>query len=85
MGLLQDIQEKYGEIETSVKEDIKKVSELSLKDVVKSDLVSGLTSTLFPQSVGLKKQFSQKYLSSFEKGQINNEMSRSVMMSHGNS
>ena len=71
MGLLQDIQEKYGEIETSVKEDIKKVSELSLKDVVKSDLVSGLTSTLFPQSVGLKKQFSPKYLSSFEKGQIN--------------
>tara|TARA_Y100001973_G_C5201572_1_gene338130 strand:- start:23 stop:2176 length:2154 start_codon:yes stop_codon:yes gene_type:complete len=70
MGLLQDIQEKYGEIETTAKETLEQLPKTTVEDVSKSDIVSSLTSTLFPTSVGLKKQTGFP-LSSFEKGQIN--------------
>jgi len=70
MGLLQDIQEKYGEIETTAKETLEQLPKTTVEDVSKSDVVSSLTSTLFPTSVGLKKQIGLP-ISSFEKGQIN--------------
>jgi hypothetical protein len=69
MGLLQDIQEKYGEIETTAKETLEQLPKTTVEDVSKSDVV-GLIGFLFPTSVGLKKQTSLP-LSSFEKGQIN--------------
>ena len=70
MGLLQDIQEKYGEVETAAKETLKELPKTTVEDVSKSDLVSSMTSILFPSSVGLKKQIGLP-LSSLEKGQIN--------------
>jgi len=70
MGLLQDIQEKYGEIETTAKETLEQLPKTTVEDVSKSDVVSSLTSALFPTSVGLKKQAGLP-ISSFEKGQIN--------------
>lgn len=69
MGLLQDIQEKYGEIETTAKETLEQLPKTTVEDVSKSDVV-GLIGFLFPTSVGLKKQTGLP-LSSFEKGQIN--------------
>tara|TARA_R100001510_G_scaffold41732_1_gene38099 strand:+ start:1475 stop:3640 length:2166 start_codon:yes stop_codon:yes gene_type:complete len=69
MGLLQDIQEKYGEIETTAKETLEQLPKTTVEDVSKSDVV-GFIGFLFPTSVGLKKQTSLP-LSSFEKGQIN--------------
>lgn len=69
MGLLQDIQEKYGEIETTAKETLEQLPKTTVEDVSKSDVV-GLIGFLFPTSIGLKKQTGLP-LSSFEKGQIN--------------
>jgi hypothetical protein len=70
MGLLQDIQEKYEEVETTAKETLKELPKTTVEDVSKSDVVSSMTSILFPSSVGLKKQIGLP-LSSLEKGQIN--------------
>lgn len=69
MGLLQDIQKKYGEIETTAKETLEQLPKTTVEDVSKSDVV-GLIGFLFPTSIGLKKQTGLP-LSSFEKGQIN--------------